>query len=273
VAIRGSDAPPAESAHAEAAPPARSRALRWYDLVLLPAGAFSVAFIAATAALFIDWYLNAPEGLGLRFWARGTSATVWFAYTVELALYAGFILTGFLLLRLRGYRLSGVYFAPVRWRSLSAAGGLGAIFAGLFMWLLSLLPAETQQELMEKSELLSPSSSAEALTLFFIAVLLAPLAEELYFRGVMFRLLSSRISFVASAGLTAALFSLAHGHLFMLPGLGGWTLSVLLFVVGFVLAGLARLTGSLRASVIMHGVYNAVLLGPSVVALISGLPA
>jgi len=273
MAIRVREAASAEPDPAEGAPPASSRALRWYDVVLLPAGAFSVAFVAATAAFLIDWYLNAPEGLGLRFWARGTSATVWFAYTVEVALYGGFIATGFLLLRLRGYRLSGVYFAPVRWRSLSAAGGLGAIFAGLFMWLLSLLPAETQQERIEKSELLSPSSGAEALTLFFIAVLLAPVAEELYFRGVMFRLLSRRVSFAASAGLTAALFSLAHGHLFMLPGLGGWTLSILLFVIGFVLAGLARLTGSLRASVIMHGVYNAVLLGPSVVAVIARLSA
>ncbi|GMV62058.1 MAG: hypothetical protein AMXMBFR74_12270 [Parvibaculum sp.] len=47
----------------------------------------------------------------------------------------------------------------------------------------------------------------------------------------------------------------------------------MLFAVGFVLAGFARTTGSLRAPAIMHGAYNAVLLGPGVLFAFTGVPA
>lgn len=271
MAIWGPNAVPAEPDFADTAPPVPARALRWYDLVLFPAGGLLAAIAVAGLALLVDRFVFRTGFDVWGVWVPDFEAT-WFAYTIEVALYAGFLLTGIVLLRMRGLRLSDAYFPPIRLRSLLAAGGLGAIFAGLFMWLLSLLPAETQQELMEKSELLSPSTAGEALTLLFVAVLLAPIAEELYFRGVMFRLLSERVPFLASGGLTAILFSLTHGHLFILPGLGGWVLTILLFVIGFLFAALARLTGSLRSSTVMHGVYNAVLLGPGVIAAVHGTP-
>lgn len=257
----------------EAAPPASRKALRWYDILLLPLGALAAALLVACAALAGDWLINAPPGISFRFWADGTASTVWFSFLLQYALYLGLFLTGVLLVRLRGFSLGEVYFPRIRWRSFLASGGLGAIFAGLFMLLLSLLPAETQRELMEQSELLSPGSGGAALALLVLAVFLAPIAEELYFRGVMFRLLSERVPFLVSGGLTAALFSLSHGHLFVLPGLGGSVLTALLFAIGFVFAVLARLTGSLRPSTIMHAVYNAVLIGPGVVAIIAGAAA
>lgn len=270
MAIRGSDAAPNE------APPrqhdVRVSALRWYDLVLLPLGAAGFALVTGLFLVLADWIFLAPEGATPGQWVRSVSSSAWFAYALQIALYAGVVLSGFVLLRWRGCHLSEVYFPRIRFRSVLAAGGLGAIFAGLFMGLLSLLPAETQQELMEQSELLSPTSGGEALALLFLAVLLAPLAEELYFRGVMLRLLSEKVRFVASASLTAILFSLSHGHLFVLPGAGGWALTGLLFTVGFVFAALARFTGSLRAPVVMHGAYNAVLLAPGVLAVFSSQP-
>lgn len=272
MAIWGPDAeraalPPEE----EVASPAPRPALRGYDVFLLPLGAAALAVLASMAAIPADWALNAPPGMPLRAWVPQVSFSVWFAYLAQLALYAGFILTAIALLRLRGASLMAVYFPRIRWRSVFAAGCLGAIFAVFFMWLVSLLPPATQQKLLEQSELLSPSGRGEALALLLIAVLLAPIAEELYFRGVLFRLLSTRLSFLWSACLTAILFSLSHGHLFAMPGLGGFVLTGLLFAVGFVFAALTQLTGSLRASAFMHGVYNAVLLGPSIIAVFAGL--
>lgn len=268
MAVWGPDAPPREALPYDIAP---SRALRWYDVVVLPLGALAVTFLAGGAALLADRYLFRT---GFDIWGTWVPdfEAAWFLYTVEIAFYAGFIATGVALLAFRGHRLAGIYFPHVRSGSAVAAGGVGAIFALSFMWALSMLPAETQRQLMEQSDLLSPSSGGEALALAVVAVLLAPIAEELYFRGVLLRLLSARLSFAASAGVTALLFSLIHGHLFISPGLGGWTLTVMLFAIGLVLAGFARVTGSLRAPAIMHGAYNAVLLGPSVLLAFMDLP-
>ncbi len=47
----------------------------------------------------------------------------------------------------------------------------------------------------------------------------------------------------------------------------------MLFAVGFVLAAFAWVTGSLRAPAIMHGTYNAVMLGPSILFAFTGVPA
>jgi len=271
MAIWGPDAPPPDAPLSIVI--AQPLALRWYDIFLLPLGAAVVTSLAGASAVVLDWHFNAPGGVRLAGWWVTTSSTVGFASLARVAFYAGFILTGAALLAFRGYRLSSACFPRIRRGSVLAAGGVGAVFALSFMWALSMLPAETQQQLMEQSDLLSPSSGGEALVLAIVAVLLAPVAEELYFRGVLFRLFSVRLPFLWSAGLTALLFSLSHGHLFALPGLGGSTLTAMLFVVGFVLAWFARGTGSLRAPAIMHGVYNAVLLGPSVLFAFTGTPA
>ncbi|PKQ01312.1 MAG: hypothetical protein CVT73_24090 [Alphaproteobacteria bacterium HGW-Alphaproteobacteria-12] len=271
MAIWGPDAPPPDALPSIVVAPLR--VLHWYDVFLLPLGAAIVTFLAGAVAVALDWHFNAPGGVRLADWSLIAASTVWFAYLAQVALYAGFILTGVALLAFRGHRFSSAYFPRVRFGSALAAGGMGIVFALSFMGALMLLPAETQQQLMEQSDLLLPSSAGEALMFAAVAVLFAPVAEELYFRGVLLRLLSARLSFVWSAGVTALLFSLSHGHLFALPGLGGWMLTAMLFAVGFVLAVFARVTGSLRAPAIMHGAYNAVLLGPSVLFAFVEMPA
>ncbi|MDZ4379877.1 MAG: CPBP family intramembrane glutamic endopeptidase [Parvibaculum sp.] len=269
MAVWGPDAPPREALLSYViAPP---RALRWYDVFLLPLGAFVFTALAGGAALLADRDIFRTGFDTWGMWVPDFEAA-WFLYTVEIAFYAGFIATGVALLAFRGHRLSGTWFPRIRAGSVLAAVGVGAVFALSFMWALSMFPAETQQQLMEQSDLLSPSGGGEALMLAVVAVLLAPVAEELYFRGVLFRLLSARLSFVWSAGITALLFSLSHGHLFALPGLGGWMLTAMLFAVGFVLAAFAWVTGSLRAPAIMHGAYNAVMLGPSILFAFTGVP-
>ncbi len=88
-----------------------------------------------------------------------------------------------------------------------------------------------------------------ALTLF-VAVVMAPLVEELMFRGYFYRALRSRWGMIASVAISAAVFAGIHPQ-----GPIGFPL---LFVIGTTLAVLREWRGSLLASLAAHATTNAV---------------
>jgi membrane protease YdiL (CAAX protease family) len=93
------------------------------------------------------------------------------------------------------------------------------------------------------------------------AVVVAPVAEEFFFRRVLQGWLERRLEHQAGSAVvvSAAAFALAHaGH-----GLA----FVPLFLFGLVLGTMARQTGSLVACILLHGLFNAVSIG----LLLSGL--
>jgi membrane protease YdiL (CAAX protease family) len=83
---------------------------------------------------------------------------------------------------------------------------------------------------------------------FAVTAVLAPIVEELTFRGLGFSLLSKFGAKTALFG-TAVLFGLTHGFLIALP---------LFVTVGLALGWLRMRTGSVYPGMIMHGVLNAV---------------
>jgi len=94
--------------------------------------------------------------------------------------------------------------------------------------------------------------------LFVTAGLLAPVTEELLFRGAIQRGLSSRWSAWGAVALQAAVFGAAH--LTPSEGWGNVDLILSLAVMGLGLGALARLTGRLGTSMIAHGVFNCIQL-------------
>jgi membrane protease YdiL (CAAX protease family) len=82
-----------------------------------------------------------------------------------------------------------------------------------------------------------------------ITVIFAPVIEELLFRGAIFGMLRRYTSFPIAAGISAVLFAAAHAE---------WTTMLPLTVVGLILAYVYVRTGSLVASMITHGLFNAV---------------
>lgn len=102
--------------------------------------------------------------------------------------------------------------------------------------------------------------------LIIAALVLAPLAEELLFRGVLFQGIRARRGFWVAALTSAAAFTLPH------LGDGSGPIADLLIVAGImplgvVFAAVMERTGSLAACVAAHAVYNAIgvvlLLGTS----------
>lgn len=83
--------------------------------------------------------------------------------------------------------------------------------------------------------------------MLLLAGVLAPIAEELYFRGVLFRWFRRRAGLYVSAGLSAFIFGLFH----LQP-----MIAVAVMPLGFVAALVYEWSGSLWPSVVIHVVNN-----------------
>jgi membrane protease YdiL (CAAX protease family) len=88
-------------------------------------------------------------------------------------------------------------------------------------------------------------------------IFIAPLFEEVIFRGFLFKAFTdvggARIAVPATAGL----FTLLH-----IPQLwGSWAGIALIFAVGYILSLVRNKAGSLVPCVIIHTAYNAMLFG------------
>jgi len=80
------------------------------------------------------------------------------------------------------------------------------------------------------------------------ACILAPIAEEIFYRGLLLRGLERRFGFWISASVVTLAFSLAHSYdAFGLISVG---------MVGFVLLVVYRTTGSLTTVILIHALYN-----------------
>lgn len=88
--------------------------------------------------------------------------------------------------------------------------------------------------------------------LAFIAITLAPLMEELFFRGLMYPVLARRMGMAWGVILSALPFALLH-----LPQYGyAWSVVLMIFVVGVVCGMVRAKTQSVGASFLVHVGYN-----------------
>jgi membrane protease YdiL (CAAX protease family) len=112
-------------------------------------------------------------------------------------------------------------------------------------------------------------TSSHALYVFVIfGVGVAPLLEEIIFRGFLFKVLQDLGGSAVAVPCTAALFMLLH-----VPQLwGSWAGIALIFVVGYVLSVIRDRTNSLIPSLIIHMSYNAMLFGVFALSTLIGSP-
>ncbi len=118
------------------------------------------------------------------------------------------------------------------------------------------LPAQNASAILLDANL----PSAARFTMAACAVAVAPLAEEIFFRGIVFRGLENVSSFPFAAFVSSFLFAAAHRNASAFASL---------FIFGLVQACLCRRSGSLTAPVALHALYN--LLGVALLYIVSGL--
>ena len=94
-----------------------------------------------------------------------------------------------------------------------------------------------------------PDSPLAVVAAFALVVILAPLSEELLFRGWLYTALRWRFGFRTALWATAIIFALAHWestHLYALA----------ILPIGLVLGYVRERTGSVRATTLFHMIYN-----------------
>jgi membrane protease YdiL (CAAX protease family) len=99
-----------------------------------------------------------------------------------------------------------------------------------------------------------------------LVIVVAPVAEELFFRGFVFRVLRLRMSFWFAAAIDGVLFGLVHGALVILP---------ILAFLGAVLCWTYERSGTLFVPIALHALNNALAYGvttqEAVPAIVVGL--
>ena len=100
------------------------------------------------------------------------------------------------------------------------------------------------------------AASPDRLWIVIVALLIGPLCEEVFFRGLLFGSLRRRWPFWAAAGASTLVFVLAHGPV------AGWSLATVVFWLeigagGLMAAYAYERTGTLAAPLVMHVLFNA----------------
>lgn len=131
------------------------------------------------------------------------------------------------------------------------------VSAMLLAVLTSVLPIDVAQRQalpFDPSQFMLPW---ERMLAFFTLVLVAPIAEELLFRGYLYGKLRARTRAVVAIILTGLAFGLAHAW----GGLGAplqWAVVIDTFVLGLFLSGLREYTGAIWAGLLVHIVKNGI---------------
>lgn len=121
-----------------------------------------------------------------------------------------------------------------------------------FMQVLSyLFPSwmDIYSDILHNSGLNDPFSmnTASAVMLILYAVILGPISEELVFRGVILSLAKKQMPFFVANIFQAALFGLLHLN----PLQGSYA-----FIVGLVFGYIAHNRGTIKATIMLHIIYN-----------------
>jgi len=226
------------------------------DVLLVGVAIVMSFFILGSVAAAIFIFTHRSPGLNPKVLEEALTRNAFFIVPTQFVIYVTII--GFMALLVRVRHRTSLAQAvhwnmPVRGQTLikTLAGGTALALVSVIgefvlqRWIPDSLPI---------TEFFKDRPSALLLGAF--GILVAPLMEELLFRGFLYPALARWTGAAASLIITASAFTLLHG-----AQLGyAWAPLLLIFVVGVTLTVIRMRTNSVAACVIVHMTYNFVLL-------------
>lgn len=244
--------PPVNSADSTppvAPPPSAPQPPVWNlgDLgLLLGLGAVALAVAYATVTI---GYVSLSPFTGWRVPPVGTLENAFLSLALQLVFYLFLLGVIYALVAIRK-RLP--FWNAMKWRNPSLGRVLGYAAGGMILSIaVQLAPAifPDRSDFPLRQFFTSP---ATACAVGAFAVLVAPLMEEMIFRGVLYSIFEDQVGRVFAIVSTAVLFAGLHIPEYR----GAWNHLFLLLIVGLVFSLARGLTGSLVPSVILHTAYN-----------------
>ncbi len=167
----------------------------------------------------------------------------------QLLIYAAL----FLVMRRTVQARGGRFWEAIRWNWPQSSWG-GFLFLGVMLYILLIglgqfLPIPRHLPIDRFFQ-----TAREASIMTVIAVTLAPLMEELFFRAFLYPVLARKLGTVVAILLTSAMFGLLHG-----AQLGYSWAVLIIFLVGMVLTTVRAITKSVASSFLVHVGYNGTL--------------
>src|SRR5690606_13390705 len=136
------------------------------------------------------------------------------------------------------------------WRDILISPAATVVYFGLSMLIMALVVELIPGFNVEQAQDVGFSNLAERTDLviaFLTLVVLAPVAEEVLFRGYLYGKLRRYSSVAVAAVLTGVMFGLVHGQ---------WNVVLDSFVLSLVMCGLREFTGTIWAGVLVHMLKN-----------------
>jgi uncharacterized protein len=225
----------------------------WLDLFLIVV----LSFVAVMVLVFGGSIIYAALGHDPRSLNPASPAMLYIAVILQGILDAGVLVLMLALVRFRYHRPA---WAALGWRRLPdtqmsrGAGVLALIASGV---VLSFVVAAASQLFPPKKELPVEQILQDhrtAILFMLMAVLIAPVVEETFFRGFLYPVAARSFGVPAGIIVTGTLFGLLHAS--QLSG-GPW-LIFLIVVVGIVFTWIRVKADTVLASFIVHTAYNGV---------------
>lgn len=210
------------------------------------------AYLASDLLVLVGYSVLRPF-MGWRATAEAAQKSTLFLLVMQFLFYA-FIL-GFLFVAAT-VRHRQRFWQSLGWRKLTGkqaarwlvSGGGIAVLAGLA---LSIRPDNRSFPL---EEMFSSQTAAIALAVFAVGI--APVVEEVVFRGLLFAICERTLGLYSAVVITAVLFATLH-----IPEYWPvWNHIVIIFAVGLVFSLARARTGALSPSILLHMGYNSLMI-------------
>lgn len=230
--------------------PRRDAGVDLVDVVLITMAAVCSIFFSVILGSIVVYIARSPRPVD----PKDLAGNAFFVIPTQLAAYL--IVVGFMAF-LASIRHGQSLAQTVHWNAPVRKLALTAIGAGAGLGICSDLGSTLLQRWTPKSLPIEHffTGPASGYLLAAFGVLVAPLVEELFFRGFLYPAVARWTGSLASILITAAAFAGLHGAQLAYA----WAPLVVLFVVGAVLTIIRARTGSVAMCVLVHMGYNLVL--------------
>jgi membrane protease YdiL (CAAX protease family) len=173
-----------------------------------------------------------------------------------ILLYATFIVGYHWTSKKRGWPGLAALFSPVGRKPLLLSA-LTAIAIIAFIYMVRWISLWTGIQFAQVPSPVTLDSWTQLPLAFLELVLVAPLTEELLFRGLLLDWLKEKMNVWMAAAILSVIFSLLHANPFSLGAVGWWTFSAR-FLQGLIASACAIKYRSLRPAFVLHATWNAI---------------